>query len=248
MRARHDDPVATFTANVSGCENMLKLALHNPCEGFLLLSSVDVYGKMPGSDRLVESDFGLLDTMNPRNAYANGKRGAEALCAAYFAKCNLQVKIVRPFQIFGPGPALDDGRLHIDFISQMLNGNEIVLNSNGTAVRTFMYITDAIAGMFTVLLNGSAGQAYNIADENSEASVYELASLMASLVTDRKISIVFNYEKRNTIAVTGALSRVTGDSGKLKSLGWKPRTTIADGVKRMMEYYGLKVKDKNAKG
>lgn len=240
INARHVDPVATFTANVTGCENMLKLAVRNSCEGFLFVSSVDVYGSMGHKDRLKENDSGSLDSMNVRNAYSCGKRAAETLCCAYYAKYNIPVYVVRPFQIFGPGLALDDGRLHIDFISQMLEGNSITLKSDGSAKRTFLYITDAIEGMMTVLLKGEACQAYNIVDERGEASVLELAKLMSSLVSGREIAIEFDYEKRNSIEVTGALSVVTGSSEKLKALGFTMHTPLADGAERMMNYYGLK--------
>ena len=120
IKKRHEDPVNTFLSNVKGAENMLELARKNPCEYFLFLSSVDVYGRMNSNDRLKESDSGYLDPLNIRNTYSCGKRAAESLCKAYQVKYNLPVYIVRPFQIMGPGPELNDGRLHIDFISQIL--------------------------------------------------------------------------------------------------------------------------------
>ncbi len=238
---RHEDPVNTFLANVKGAENMLNLAMHHPCQYFLFLSSVDVYGKRENSERLKEDMSGYLDPLNIRNVYSCGKRAAETLCKAYQMKYHVPVFLVRPFQIIGPGPDLNDGRLHIDFISQMLKGNRIVLKSDGTAIRTFMYIADAIIAMLTVMLKGSPGEAYNIVDENGEASVKELAEIMASLIADRMVEVTFDYEKRNTIEVTGALSKVTGNSEKLAALGWVPFYSLTEGALRMMEYYGLNV-------
>ncbi|MCC8025343.1 MAG: NAD(P)-dependent oxidoreductase [Clostridium sp.] len=240
IHARHRDPVATFCANVTGCENMLKLAVKNPCEGFLLISSVDIYGSMAQEGRLTEAKCGILDHLNVRNAYSCGKKAAETLCCAYYKKYKIPVTVVRPFQIFGPGPELDDGRLHIDFISQMLEGDRIVLKSDGSAKRTFIYITDAMEGMLTALLRGSDWGVYNIVDESGEATVLELAELMASLVSDRKIEIVFDYEKRGSVEVKGALPSVTGSSKKLRELGWKAHMSLAEGAERMMNYYGLK--------
>jgi len=238
--ARHSDPVATFAANVMGCDHMLRLAIKNPCEGFLFISSVDVYGRMQNAARLKETDSGILDGLNIRNVYSCAKRAAETLCRAYYAKYRIPVFIARPFQIFGPGPALDDGRLHIDFIAQMLAGNRIVLKSDGSAKRTFLYITDAITGMLTVLLKGKDGEAYNIVHESGEASVLELARLMAALVFDRKIDIAFDYEKKNSIEVTGALPAVAGSSDRLCALGWNAKLSLAEGAERMMRYYGIK--------
>lgn len=240
IKKRHEDPVNTFLANVKGSENMLELARKNSCEYFLFLSSVDIYGQMNSKERLKEDMAGYLDPLNVRNAYSCGKRAAESLCKAYQVKYNLPVFIVRPFQIIGPGPELNDGRLHIDFISQILEKGQIVLKSDGTAIRTFMYITDAIKAMFYVMLNGTSGEAVNIVTEEGEASVKELAELMAGNVADKNIPVVFDYAQRNTIEVTGALSAVTGDSLKLRTLGWKCQYSVAEGSARMMKYYGIR--------
>lgn len=239
IKKRHEDPVNTFLSNVKGAENMLELARKNPCEYFLFLSSVDVYGRMNNNDRLKESDSGYLDPLNIRNAYSCGKRAAESLCKAYQVKYNIPTYIVRPFQIMGPGPELNDGRLHIDFISQILERKQIILKSDGTAVRSFMYISDAIKAMFYVMLKGNPGEAYNIVSESGEASVKKLADLMAENVDDQDITVKFDYEQRETIEVTGALSVVTGDSTKIRSLGWTCNLSLAEGSARMMEFYGI---------
>lgn len=240
IKKRHEDPVNTFLANVAGAENMLNLAVKNPCEYFLFLSSVDVYGRMDKDERLTEDKYGYLDFLNVRNVYSCGKRAAESLCKAYQVKYDLPVFIVRPFQIIGPGPELNDGRLHIDFISQIIEKNKIVLKSDGTAIRTFMYITDAIKAMFYVMLYGTSGEAVNIVTEEGEASVKELADVMAANAVDKSVEVVFDYKQRNTIEVTGALSVVTGDSSKLRKLGWHNQYSLMEATARMMKYYGIK--------
>lgn len=241
IKNRHDNPVNTFLSNVKGGENMLNLAIKKQCQYFLFLSSVDVYGKMNSNDRLKESDSGYLDPLNVRNIYSCGKRAAESLCKAYQVKYNLPVFIVRPFQIMGPGPELHDGRLHIDFISQILDKNQIVLKGDGTAIRNFMYITDAIKAMFYVMLKGNSGEAYNIVSEKGEMSVKNLAEVMAQNEAGTKAKVVFDYEHRNAIEVTSALSVVTGDSSKLKKLGWECEYSVKEGSARMMKYYGIEV-------
>ncbi|MBO4903564.1 MAG: NAD(P)-dependent oxidoreductase [Lachnospiraceae bacterium] len=244
MKTRYADPVATFETNVLGFENILKSAVENPCEGVLLLSSVDVYGKLQNSDRIRESDVGTLDPLNLRNVYSCGKRAAETLGCAYSQKYGIPVYIARPFQILGPGISLEDGRLHADFISQMLKQDEIVLKGDGTPVRSFIYITDAMTALFTILTKGADREAYNVCDENGEASVLQLATTMGALVADRKIGISYNMETRkNDPAVTQTLDCVRGDSSKLKELGWKPQMSLEEACRRMMGYYGLSVKE-----
>ena len=239
MSSRYTNCVETYTANVLGCLNLLELGRINACSGFLLLSSVDVYGNTGSTERFTEDTMGIIDGLNPRNAYAMGKRGAETLCICYNAQYNVPAIIVRPFQIFGPGIALDDGRLHADFISQILKSDKIVLKSDGSAKRTFMYITDAIYGMFLAMLQGTHGQAYNIVDESGEASVLELANLMASLCCNKKITVEFDISQRSTLAVTQAPAITVGNSTKIRSLEWTPKYSLKNGAARTMKAYGL---------
>lgn len=238
QKARFENPVLTFDANVTGCGNLLQLAQKKQAE-FLLMSSIDIYGNGFGSDRLTEDHYGELDPLNIRNVYACAKRAAETLCACYAYNGGL-CKIVRPSQILAGGIGLDDGRLHIDFISQMLRGNEIVLKGDGTPLRTFLYITDAITGMLTVLLKGKKGEAYNLCTEANEASVLELAQIMASQITGRTVRIHVNKNTRTSDrSVTQAVPTVCGSSAKIRTLGWEAEISLEKACKRMMAFYGL---------
>lgn len=238
VKTRYDDPVYTFDTNVNGCKNLLDLAREKKSI-FLLVSSIDIYGKMESSDRLVENKYGELDPMNIRNVYSCSKKAAEALCTCY-SEIGVQAKVVRPSQILAGGIALDDGRLHIDFISQILEKNKIILKGDGSPRRTFMYITDAITGMLYVLLEGKSAEAYNLCSENCEASVLTLAQTFISQVPSRKVEIAYNMETRKTDpAVTQVVSVVCGSSEKIRKLGWEPKINLEKACSRMMKYYGL---------
>ena len=222
----------------------MKLAAKNPCEEVMLISSVDIYGKIESNERLKETDVGTLDTLNLRNVYSCGKRAAETLGLSYSQKYSIPYVVVRPFQILGPGIGLNDGRLHADFIRQIKDYGEIVLKGDGTPVRSFMYITDAIIGMLNVMTNGSSGEAYNVCDEAGEASVLTLAQTMAGLVKDQEIGISYNMETRHTDpAVTQTFDYVCGDSDKLRKLGWKPAISLRQACMRMMKHYDLNVEE-----
>lgn len=232
------DPVETFKVNVMGCDNMLMLAEEKNAE-FLLLSSVDIYGKVEGGG-FVENLLGALDTTDARNVYAYAKRASENLCACY-AKKGIVAKIVRPTQIMGGGIELQDGRLHIDFISQILSNKKIVIKGDGTPIRSFIYITDAIIGMLMVIAKGVNGNAYNIANEDAEASVLEFAQLMAGCAKEH-VEIEFNETTQKTSEeVKHALSVVTANAGKLKTLGWNAKISIKESCERMLEYYGIEI-------
>lgn len=234
LQSRWERALDTFQANVYGCQNMLELAQKKQSKKFLLLSSVDVYGE--GTGRRRETDFGVLDWTYQRNAYACGKRGAETLCALYHAQYGLPSVMARPAQVYGPGISLMDGRLHGDFIRQLRECGRIVLKSDGSAVRSFLYLSDATNALLDILLYGSAGEAYNVCDEAGERSVGELAELYAAQ-WGNGAKVVFDESERDTPEVKGALSVVAGDSAKLRGLGWRSEVTLDMGVSRTLRYY-----------
>lgn len=237
VKMSNEDPVSTFEANVLGCSNLLKLAAKHSAE-FLYLSSVDVYGTA-AQERFTEEESGILNPLDVRNVYAAAKRGAETLCVCYAQKGSV-CKIVRPSQIMGCGIALDDGRLHIDFISQILQKDSIVLKGDGSPVRTFIYMTDAIAGMLYVMTAGKNGEAYNICTESGEASVLEAAQLMAAQVKRTIVRVEVAKETgRSDPAVKHVLSRVCASSQKLRELGWTEKVSLQEACRRMMTYYGI---------
>lgn len=237
VRISNEHPIATFEANVIGCSKILKVAKKNHAE-VLFLSSIDVYGTSQ-KERTAENDIGVLDPLDVRNVYAVAKRAAENLCSCYGSEGEI-CKIVRPGQIMGCGIALDDGRLHIDFISQLLKGNKIVLKGDGTPVRTFIYMTDAIIGMLTVLVKGKNCEAYNICMESGEVCVAEFARLMTEQIQGRNVEVVVNKRSDNKdLAVTHAVSRVCASSEKLRGLGWLPQVSLAEACRRMMSYYSV---------
>lgn len=240
LKTRYANPIGIFDANVIGAKNLLELAKRKKA-AFLFLSSVDIYGKGNGGRRLEEDFSGILEPLNERNIYSCAKRATETLCKCYCLE-GTECKIVRPYQIVGSGLELDDGRLHIDFISQILKSGRITLKGDGSPKRTFLYITDAILGMLTVMLEGESGEAYNVVWENNEASVLELAQMMASLVKGKNIEITYNMETRkNDPAVTQAISMVCGDSSKIQKLGWKAQIGLQEACSRMMSSYGINV-------
>ena len=238
QKSRYEDPIATFDTNVFGSKNMLEFALQKQAE-FLFLSSIDVYGKQNAANRLKEDSYGNLDPLDTRNIYSCAKRAAETLCNAYIQK-GLICKIARPSQILGGGIQLDDGRLHADFVRQLKIGNKITLKGDGTPLRTFMYITDAISAMLTIMLKGKNGEAYNVMAEEGEATVLQLVETFISCIQSRKIAIEYDMVARHIDpAVTNVISVVCGSSEKLRNLGWEPSVTLSTACMRLLKFYDV---------
>jgi UDP-glucuronate decarboxylase len=226
------DPVGTIRANILGTLNLLELGVAKHSRGFVLMSSAEVYGHQPPGTELIDEDsYGGFDILNPRACYSEGKRAAETLCAVYQAQHGLAARIARFGHIYGPGMALDDGRVQADFAANVVNGTDIVLNSAGTAVRTYTYVADAVAGLFYALLRGD-DTAYNIADPGGLVSIRELARLFTEVRPERGLRLVFSNaadERAYSAAAAQGLS-----SARLAALGWHADVDLPTGLNRMV--------------
>lgn len=231
------DPVGTLNANTLGTHNLLKLAHRNKLKSFLYFSSSEVYGQVDNSQiPTKENQYGYLDPTNLRSCYAEGKRMGETMCVSWFSQYKIPIKIVRPFHTYGPGMALDDGRVYADFVADILQDNNIVMGSDGSAKRAFCYLADAVQGFFTVLMKGKNGEAYNVGNPECEASILELANYMVSLSLEKEL-VVIKQDVKNQGYIKSPVSRNCPDITKIKQLGWIPTTSIQIGFKRTLESF-----------
>jgi len=227
------DPVGTLAANSLGTHNLLTLARDCRSEGFLFLSSGDVYGHVDESHIPNREDyFGPLDPSQVRSCYGESKRIGETMCAAWCHQFGVPTKIVRPTHTYGPGQRLDDGRVFADFVANVVRHEDIVLHSDGSARRAFCYLADSVLAFFTVLLKGQPGQAYNSGHEDCEISVAELARLLVSLFPERGLSLRFHTNGAPAGYLRSTVNRGSLDTSKLRALGWRPTTSLAEGFRR----------------
>ena len=231
------DPAGTFAVNVIGTWRMLEVARDAQSEGFLFLSSGEVYGKIDDpSVPVAETSFGSLDPLVVRSCYGEGKRGGETLCACWHSQFGVPAKIVRLSHTYGPRMDLNDGRVFADFVADLIAGRDIVMKSDGSARRPFCYLADAIEGIFTVLLRGNDGQAYNVGVD-SETSILELAEMLCSLFPERKCRVVRQDRGPNDPYVPSSAPGGHFDLSKIRSLGWTPTTGIEEGFLRTVKSY-----------
>jgi nucleoside-diphosphate-sugar epimerase len=232
------DPVGTLVPNVVGTYHLLELARRCGVRGFLFLSSGEVYGRTPdGQATISETDFGPLDPTVVRSCYGEGKRAGEALCAAYAHQYRVPTRIARLGHSYGPGMRLDDGRVFADFVADVVHRRPIVLKSDGSAVRPFCYLSDAVVGCFTVLLNGADGQAYTVANDDAYVSVRELAELIVGLFPERRLSVVYAGEPAGANPTVGPARFGRVDTSKVRTLGWRPTVGPAEGFRRTVLSY-----------
>jgi nucleoside-diphosphate-sugar epimerase len=179
------EPIETMELNGSGLSQWLSFACRVSSKSVLYISSGEIYGIQPSVIPTPENYAGAIDPVHPRSIYAESKRYGEALSLAYWREHTLPVKLVRPFQVFGPGIQPKDGRAFADFLSAAALGQPIVMNSSGLAKRTFLYIADAVFAFWLVLLRGSAGSVYNVGRSDGEISIRALAERIIAVTQSK---------------------------------------------------------------
>jgi nucleoside-diphosphate-sugar epimerase len=229
------DPVGTLRPNVIGTSHLLELAKLHGVSRFLYFSSAEVYGDKSGALPIHENQFGAMDPCALRSCYGESKRMGENMCVSWTAQYQVPALIVRPFHTYGPGLALDDGRVFADFISDVVHRRDIQLHSDGSAVRSYCYLSDALAAYATVLLKGNAGEAYNVGNAVEAVSVMELAHKLVALYPQFSLKVTQKKKSENYLATQ--VDRVIPDTGKIEKLGWHPSVSIEEGFKKTIDYY-----------
>lgn len=229
-----ETPVETVMTAVQGTVNMLELARLNRVKGFVYLSSMEVYGTPETDEKIDEKHSTNLDPMSVRTCYPESKRLCESLCASYASEYGVPAMVVRLTQTFGPGVEYNDGRVFAEFARCAMEGRNIVLNTKGETKRNYLYTDDAAEAIFTVLAKGSAGEAYNAANEATYCSIYEMACLVAEECAGGKIGVEIRERADAARLGYAPTLHMNLDTSKLRSLGWEPQVGLADMYRRMI--------------
>lgn len=223
-------PVETIITNVQGTVNVLEYAKKHPHVRILFTSSMEVYGENDG-EALQESDYGLIDFNGIRAGYPESKRVSELLYKSALQEYGIQTCIARLGYIYGPTMTDSDNKVVAQFIRAAANGQDLVLKSCGEQRRTYCYVADAVTGIVKVLMEGEAGEAYNVADRNSLVTIRQLGEMIAN---EAKAQLVFDFEAEEEVASIKGRDVVL-DSGKLELLGWGAKVGIREGIGRSLE-------------
>jgi dTDP-glucose 4,6-dehydratase len=220
-------PIQIVKVGTLGTHNMLGVALAKGAR-FLLASTSEVYG-----DALVhpqpETYWGNVNPLGPRGCYDEAKRCAEAFTMAYNRAHNLDTRIVRIFNTYGPRMRLDDGRVIANFMSQALRGQPMTVYGDGSQTRSLCYVDDLVAGILAVLNSGDPAP-FNLGSEH-EVTVLELAREVAALAgSDASVS-------HEPLPQDDPKQR-RPDLARAKSiLGWEATVSLRDGLERTLEYF-----------
>ncbi len=232
-------PIDVILPNVIGTNNLLDFAEKNNSDSFLFFSSDVIYGKIDENKDVKEDDYGKIDTLNINSCYAESKRLGETLCRAYFKQKNVNTKIVRISHTYGPTIDLEnDHRVFAEFIKNIINNQNIIMKSDGNAIRSFCYLSDATEAFFRILLDGKKGEAYNMCNTDCRISIKELADILVRLFPEKNLRVEQRArEKSDNYIENKFVVNSTISNEKLKSLGWKPQFNIEEGFSRTIKSY-----------
>lgn len=239
-------PVETINANVQGLYNILNYMLakqktENKIKGLLFFSSSEVYGD-PTEDNIPtpETYRGNVSFTGPRSCYDESKRFCETLCINYSKTYNLPIKIARPFNNYGPGLKLNDGRVIPDFANDILLNKDIILFSQGSPTRTFCYITDAIIGYLKILIKGGSAEAYNIGYDKEEISIIDLAKKIKKIAEkyfNYSGKIIKKRSKDKDYLTDNPNRRCPNIAKARKELRFEPEVSLDEGLTNILIWY-----------
>jgi len=223
------DPVRTIETNFLGIINLLHLARDSGAK-LLQASTSEVYGD-PTITPQPESYWGNVNPIGIRSCYDEGKRAAETLCFDYARQYNVDTRVVRIFNTYGPNMAINDGRVVSNFIIQALRGDPITIYGDGSQTRSFCYVSDLIDGIYkTLTVDGPVTAPINLGNPN-EFTMNELARIIIEL-TQSNSKIIYK-----DLPLDDPKQRRPDISRANQILNWHPTVQLYEGLKKSIIYF-----------
>ena len=220
-------PIQTLKVGSLGTHNTLGLALDKGATYFIASTS-EVYGD-PLVHPQTEDYWGNVNPVGPRGVYDEAKRFAEAMTMAYHRYHDLDTRIVRIFNTYGPRMRPDDGRVVSNFIVQALRGEPLTIYGDGTQTRSFCFVDDEVRGLIA-LLDSDENDPVNVGNPN-EFTIGELAEIVLE-ITGSSSTI-----ETHPLPTDDPTQRKPDITRAREILGWEPQVQLREGVERTIEYF-----------
>ena len=235
-------PLETLDVSIMGTRNLLNLAKKNNSK-FLFFSSSEIYGDPDTKNIPTKETYrGNVSSMGPRACYDESKRLGETLCYIYNKKYNININIIRPFNIYGPGMNKKDYRVMPNFVSNIINNKKLKIYGNGKQTRTYCYITDGLNGFIRVLALGKPGEVYNIGNTKPEISVDNLIKVIRNLYSKKILVKKTPYPK--SYPEDEPSRRCPNISKAKRHLNFKPKIKLSHGIKKYINWAEIYYKEK----
>lgn len=228
-----EEPLTMFETVVNGTKRVLDFAKLKKVKSFLFTSSGAVYGKQPSHFENISEDYlGSPNLSDSSSVYGEGKRMGEVLCAVYHKHFDLPVKIARCYAFMGPFIVLDSHFAAGNFIGNKIKGEDIIIEGDGTPIRSYMYSADLVIWLWTVLFKGENNTPYNVGS-NQPISI----SNLAELISNNNNSIKSNVVIKSKLSNKPLLRYVPDITRAVNELNLKVYTDIENCVRKTIDFY-----------
>lgn len=227
------NPVKTIETNFLGAVNMLHLARESGAK-LLQASTSEIYGD-PLESPQTESYWGNVNPIGLRSCYDEGKRAAETLCFDYFRQYNVDTRVIRIFNTYGPGMAIGDGRVVSNFIVHALRNENITIYGDGKQTRSFCFVDDLVTGIISLMdLKNRPSKPINLGNPN-EFTMLELAQVILK-VTNSNSKLVFK-----DLPSDDPRQRKPDITAAKNLLDWEPKIELLEGVTKTAAYFSTRI-------
>jgi UDP-glucuronate decarboxylase len=234
-------PVETIDTALNGTLNILEFAKNKNISSLVYLSTMEIYGVPSKGTKINENQAGQFDSQKIRNCYPLSKQLSENLCNAFASEYGLNIKNIRLTQTFGPGVDYNDGRVFAEFARCAIEKKDIVLKTKGETERSYLYTIDAVVGILLVMLNGEKGKSYNIANEKTYCSIYDMAQIVAHMY---EVNVVIKEQDISKMGYADTLF-MNLDTTRIKELGWSAKYGLQEMFRRMITIMKEKKEESN---
>ena len=224
-------PAETFLLAVDSTRSIMEYCCRHKVESVVYVSSIEYYGQIFDDEPVTEEMMGFVDRQSPRNSYSLGKQAAEFLAFCYSREYGVPVRTARLTQTFGAGISSDDKRVFAQFARSVIRHHDITLHTRGASAKPYCYTTDCVSAIIHIMLKGTAGEAYNVATPGTYVTIKELAELFRSMFAPETTLTVDTSVDRGYAPET----RVNLIPDKLLRLGWRPKHTLPEMLRRLVE-------------
>ncbi len=236
-------PIEVSSIALDGTRHILEYAVKVRAKGFIYLSSMEIYGCPKTDEKITEEYPSNIDTMKARSCYPESKRMCENLCISYMAEYHLPVAVLRLAQTFGEGVEYTDNRIFAEFARCVIENRDIILKTKGKTKRSYLYLYDAISAIFLIIYKNGYGESYNIANEDTYCSIYDMAHVVAGEIAENQIDVKIEEKNIEKLGFAPEL-HMNLDTSKIKKLGWEPTTNLEQMYRIMINF--MKTKEENS--
>jgi nucleoside-diphosphate-sugar epimerase len=232
-----ESPVDTIDSSIVSTRNLLEAVKESDkLKAFVYISSMELYGVFAGGNgNVCETDLGYVDISKVRSDYPESKRMCEMMCLAYSKQYNVNAMSARLAQTFGTGLLPTENRVFAQFARSVISKQDIVLHTTGESEGNYCYISDALLGIFYIMMLGSRGEAYNVSNPRSHITIRAMAEMCANELAGGEIKVVIDLPETNNVHGYAPETHLKLNSDKLQALGWVPSVGLKEAYERMIE-------------